>query len=171
MKVRYFLAIAAGGLFLDQLTKLLAFTLFSDPGSGGHGPSLIPGLLHATLRVNYGISWSLLQWVPPWLLVVGNLVIVGLLGYFYSLSAHSRVTLWADASLAAVVGGALGNIVDRIHAGGVLDFIDIYVPSIGFDYPVFNVADVLIVAGVVVYIALSWRMGDERSAAKIEASR
>ena len=157
MKVRHFLAVAAAGLVLDQLTKGLAFGLLEYPPPADHGPAIIPGLLYITLRKNPGISWGLLRGLPPAALVAGNVVIVGLLVYFYAASQHSKKSLRADVAIAAIVGGAAGNIVDRSLWRGVLDFIDVYVPAIGFDYPVFNVADILIVLGVGAYIVLSWR--------------
>jgi len=148
VKVRRFLAAVAAGLLLDQLTKLVASNCFSPPPPGAHGPAVIPGLLYITLRDNPGISFGALRGVPPWVLIAGNIVIVGLLFYYYFVSEHGESTRFDDLALAAIVGGATGNIIDRLWAGVVLDFIDVYVSAIGFDYPVFNVADILIVLGV-----------------------
>ncbi len=160
MRVRQFLIACAAGLAADQVTKLLAFTLVEMAPGAPKGPAIIPGFLYITLRMNTGISWGFLGNVPPELLIAANLLIVGLLVYFYVISDHSERKRWSDLAVAGIVSGAVGNIIDRIHAGAVLDFIDVVIPVVRHDYPVFNVADILIVVGVGIYIWRAIAMGD-----------
>jgi signal peptidase II len=157
MKARFFLLAAAGGLVLDQATKALAFSLIAERPEGLKGPAIIPGFLNLTLKRNPGISWGILGSVPPELLVAGNVVIIALLVYFYLVARKGKPDRRLDLAVAAIIAGAAGNVVDRTIWGHVLDFIDVYIPVVGYDYPVFNVADILIVLGLVAYLALSWK--------------
>jgi len=65
--------------------------------------------------------------------------------------AHS----WDSAGKVLVLGGALGNLYDRVAYEAVRDFIDVHL--FGWDYPVFNVADAALVVGIVILLVRSWR--------------
>jgi len=96
---------------------------------------------------NRGAAWGFLGDAPasvrqPFFIIIGLVAIVVIFLMFRSIEPNRRFLMTA---LAFIVGGALGNIIDRIRYGYVVDFIDWYP---GFRWPTFNIADVVIVAGV-----------------------
>lgn len=97
---------------------------------------------------NRGIAFGLFQGIGP---VVGWLTLLLLLGLFVYLVRLPRQAWLMRLGLAVLIGGAMGNLVDRIFAGVVLDFIETPLRQ-----GVFNVADVLIHVGVVLAILGSW---------------
>lgn len=143
----------AGLFLLDQLSKELAFRLVKEGRC-----VLIPGLLRITPRINPGLMWSVGGRIPNPVFVILTAGVVGLLLY-YHYKAGAAPGRWNRAALALVLGGALGNLLDRFLVGGVRDFIDVVIPLVRYDYPVFNLADAYIVAGVVVYFIVGFKNG------------
>lgn len=118
----------------DQLTKLLVVERFVP----GESLPIIPSLLHLTYVQNRGAAFGLLQ--GQQLLFVGlAILVIGWLGRELMKPATARLVAWAAA---LVLGGAAGNLLDRIRLGYVVDFIDVRV------WPVFNVGDSAITIGV-----------------------
>jgi signal peptidase II len=102
------------------------------------------------LRWNTGISYGLFQWTGPlwqWVLLSFKLIAIVLLLVWLA-RTHSR---FAGVSLGLIVGGAVGNAVDRALHGAVMDFVLFHFagPTWTFQWYVFNVADAAIVAGVI----------------------
>lgn len=134
--------LAAAGLAatLDQATKWLIVTIVMDP------PRVIPvtPFFNLTLGLNRGVSFGMLGWLgeTPWVLIgISSAIVVGLLVWLW------RVRRMVEAiGLGAIVGGALGNILDRMRLGGVVDFLDFHVA--GWHWPAFNMADSAITVGV-----------------------
>ncbi|HEX2389250.1 MAG TPA: signal peptidase II [Solirubrobacterales bacterium] len=129
--------VAIVALALDQLTKALV--------RGGLEPGervdLIAGV--DLVRVgNRGIAFGLLDDAGSLVLVLAAVAFAALLGVF--LAASDRRGLWLPIGLLA--GGAVGNLIDRIHEGAVTDFVDIG------PWPSFNLADVEITLGVVILV-------------------
>ena len=128
-------AVAAAAFALDQGTKILAVAHL-DPGSF---VPLLGGWLRLTLTHNVGSAFGLIgSGAIP--LAASALVCVVVLGYVFRgglVRAPGR-----SMPLGLVVGGALGNLLDRVRTGGVIDFIDLRV------WPVFNIADAAITIGV-----------------------
>src|SRR5262249_18616802 len=140
---KYYLLIAAGVLILDRLTKLLVIQkipLYSSV-------DVIPGVFRLTHLENTGAAFSLFaDSTGPWasrLLVLFSLTAVVVIS----------ILLWKNkdainlntVSLALVLGGALGNLWDRLGRGEVTDFLDVYAGS--HHWPPFNIADSAIVVG------------------------
>jgi signal peptidase II len=99
---------------------------------------------------NYGISFGMLAGhVPAIALILLSLVIIAVLIHWLGQSDSWMVTL----SIGAVIGGAVGNIIDRIRFGAVFDFLDFHLN--GWHWPAFNIADASIFMGVVVLCAHS----------------
>ncbi|MFB3880537.1 MAG: signal peptidase II [Armatimonadota bacterium] len=119
---------------LDQATKAAALAYLA-----GGGVSLLGGPVQLAVSRNRGSAFGLPT--PPWAAIaIGVVVCVIVLGYAIgSASALPRARL---AALGLIVGGALGNLADRLCHGAVIDFIDLKV------WPVFNVADIAITVGV-----------------------
>lgn len=134
---------------LDQITKQLAV----DHVERGHPFELAFGFEISNVR-NSGIAFGLLSGSSDALVLVLTLGALGLLvGYF---AAHARrPELWLPVGL--VVGGALGNLADRVRMGAAVDFLD---PPL---WPAFNLADVAIVIGVALFVLLL--LADDRARA------
>ena len=147
--IALFWGVSAGLGAADVISKYLVFGLVQEPAAGTvHGAGLIPGILFITLRMNRGFAWSTLDFLPHQLTAFINLVIIGIVIYFYFYSKDVRRNRLTFSAVVLVMGGALGNLYDRLLYGGVRDFIDVVIPLIRFDYPVFNLADIFVVAGV-----------------------
>jgi signal peptidase II len=136
--------VAAVVLAADQLTKALVSSSIA-PGDSRH---LLPGvtLVHAQ---NSGVAFSLFTGSEAAVVVVTIVVVGCVLAYF---ATHLRQRLmWLASGM--IVGGALGNLVDRVRAGAVTDFIKLP------DWPAFNVADASITLGVLVLLLILGRGG------------
>ena len=151
----YSVALAAGlGIALDQLTKMLAVQHMKE----NQEIPIIPGFFDLTLRHNTGAAFSLFASKPSVFFFLISLVAIGALFYFIrQLDWDQKQQLIA---LGAILGGALGNLVDRIRMGSVVDFLLLYHKSIS--WPAFNVADSLIVIGVFVFLWYNLRQENEK---------
>lgn len=137
------LIVAIAACAADQVSKLW---LLYGHGLIEHLPVAVLPSVNLTLTWNTGISYGLFPQqgpVGPWALLAFKVVAVLFLWIWLARSS-SRLTALA---LGLIIGGAVGNAVDRLHWPGVMDFLDFYVGT--FHWYVFNLADVAIVAGVV----------------------
>ena len=153
--LRLGLPIALGGFFLDQATKWRVLNHVMNP------PQVIPvtGFFNLVLGFNTGVSFGLFGEAPAWLLMAFILpMVAGLL--VWMTRTDSRLTAIA---LGLVVGGALGNLLDRLRHGAVTDFLDFYVGA--YHWPAFNFADVAIVSGVALLLIESVLAREETKAA------
>ena len=138
---RLFWIAAFIGLLLDQITKhwvVQNFTL-------GEPVTIIPGVLNFTYVLNRGAAWSICsgencRWILPWLSVIVSL---GIAVYGFTMRIEDR---WERAGWGFILAGALGNGIDRVKAGEVVDFIQAF-PITRF--PVFNLADIWINVGII----------------------
>ena len=134
----------AGAFMLDQLTKALAM---ASGEALTRGIEVVPFFNLVLLR-NTGVTFGMFagqalgQW--PFILFTGAVVVA--LSVWLSRTSNARQT----ASLGAIIGGALGNILDRFRFGGVTDFLDFHLA--GYHWPAFNFADTAIVIGVATLI-------------------
>lgn len=150
--------VALIGMAIDQAFKL--WMLFGYDITARGRVELTP-FLDLVMIWNYGISYGLLQQdgsLGRWLLIAATLVITIV---FWIWGARSDRPLQA-LSLALVIGGALGNGIDRIAYGAVADFFHVHVGD--FSWYVFNLADVWIVAGVAGLLYDSFRSGPNDAA-------
>jgi signal peptidase II len=142
-KVSYLL-VSLQILALDQWTKWLVEVHLPHHASS----PLIPGLLNLTHVRNSGVAFGLFASTGGGsgglLTVLGLLALAAVGLYFWLAPSRDRSLLVA---LALVVGGAIGNLIDRISSGAVTDFIDVYVGA--HHWPSFNVADSAISIGIV----------------------
>ncbi|MGC5018090.1 signal peptidase II [Micromonospora sp. DT47] len=156
------LGIALTALLADLLTKHLALLFLDDRGP----VRLLGGAVYLTLTRNSGAAWSIGSghtWVFP-------LITIGVVGWIVWMALRLRSLPWA-VSLGLVLGGALGNLVDRIFrapghfVGHVVDMVSLFDPY-GQVWPVFNLADSCLVSGVLlaVLLELTGRQRDGRRA-------
>lgn len=138
------LGVALIALILDQATKAAVIAAFGPPGLG-NAHAVIPNLVEFRHEQNTGSAFSLFQGRNTFLLLVG-VIVIGLLVYYYRAMPRGKPVL--RIAVGAVVGGAIGNLVDRIRLGHVTDWIHVYSPGV-FNYPTFNVADSCISVGMI----------------------
>lgn len=135
------LGLAALVLVLDQLSKWVIKDIVMIP------PRHIPVFpsFNLTLVYNPGVSFGQMGWLGPWALSALAIAISVALVVWLS-KAETRMLAIA---LGIVIGGAIGNVIDRLRFGAVVDFLDFYVPGTNWPHwPAFNVADSAIVVGV-----------------------
>lgn len=145
-------------LLLDQLSKLWVLAELYP----GERVAVIPDIFYWTLTFNKGAAFSFLAdgggW-QRWLFTVLALVISAVLVVWLKRTPRSD---WRNAlPLALVIGGAIGNLVDRVRLGHVVDFVLVYFGD--WAYPAFNVADSAICVGAVLLILFSlWQPAAEK---------
>jgi len=141
---------------LDQATKSLVRSRFELHQS----LDVIPGLLSLTRVHNYGAAFGLMNstefpFKTTLLSLIATAALIALLLYAKTLPSEQRL---ARSGLGLIAGGAAGNLIDRISAGYVVDFVDLYWD--GWHFWAFNVADAAITTGVVLMI---WDVLDVRT--------
>jgi signal peptidase II len=140
-------------IVLDQLTKWWALTAL-QPAGVPH--PVIPGFLNWTLAFNTGAAFSFLAQSGGWQrwFFVGLAAVISVALVIWLVRTARRE--WRTAlPLAMVIGGAAGNLIDRLHASQVTDFIQVYYRD--WYYPTFNVADSGICVGAVLLILFGLR--------------
>jgi signal peptidase II len=142
--LRIGLPVAALVLGLDQLTKALALaTLAGEP------PIRVTDFFNLVLVWNPGVSFGLLQGLGgrgPWLLAAFGLAVCIVLLVWLRRETRKLT----GTALGLVLGGALGNIVDRARFGAVVDFLDFH--AMGYHWPAFNISDSAIVVGALLLL-------------------
>ncbi len=148
MSNRFAVLVAALVLIADRLSKAAVLAWIDR----GHSIDVIPGFLALTHVRNPGAAFGLLAgassvWRDVFLIAVGVAAVVGL-GWL--LAGLPRERRWQRLAAAGVIGGAIGNLIDRLIYGQVIDFIDAHFR--GWHWPAFNVADSCITVGVVTLV-------------------
>ena len=128
-------------VLLDQLTKVF---FDSQPTNI---PSIdIGGIVELTLVHNFGAAWGSFSGMTIGLIVVTLLLCVGIIVYAFFVSSEASVI--EMTGLALVFAGGIGNLIDRIARGYVVDFIS----PVFIDFPTFNIADIGITCGIILVI-------------------
>jgi len=140
--------VTAAVLAIDQYTKHLAVEYLKD----GRIVDVVSGYFRLLYVENPGAAWGFLSQTAssfrlPFFYIISALAILLIGYYFHKLSSNA----WAMMiSLSLILGGALGNLIDRIKNNFVVDFVDWYYKN--NHWPTFNIADAAITAGVVLMI-------------------
>ncbi len=134
------LAIVAVTIIVDQLTKFLVVKYMTL----GQSISVIDNFLYITSHRNEGAAWGILQGKMIFFYVV-TLVVIGLVILWIRKLDIKKEKLLVIA-LSFILGGALGNFIDRVMYQHVVDFINTYI--FGYDFPIFNIADSALCIGV-----------------------
>ena len=152
-----FLLVCGVTVGADQASKVFILSWFSDR-AWAHA-DLLP-FLRLVAVWNDGVGFGLFGGGALPSVVIGSLS--GILAlWFVWIGLRSR-RLWVGTAAALVVGGAVGNIIDRVRFGAVFDFVDVHVET--WSWPAFNVADSAIVVGVFWYVILEgWEPKPEGS--------
>lgn len=139
------LGIAAIVILLDQLSKITMTKLFT------YGESIpVTGFFNLVLAYNKGAAFSFLAaeggWQRYFFTAIGVVAAIAIIAMLKR-HAGQRMFCWA---LALILGGAIGNVIDRIMYGHVIDFLDVYLK--GWHWPAFNIADSAICIGAVLFV-------------------
>lgn len=126
---------------LDRITKVLALNFLSGSGS----VNVLPGIFHLTLVFNNGTAFGLLKGRNNFFILVSILIVCAILFYIWKYRIKDTALSFAAG---LILGGAAGNLFDRIRFASVIDFLDFRV------WPVFNVADSCVTAGI---LLLAWK--------------
>ncbi|MBD2301124.1 lipoprotein signal peptidase [Nostoc sp. FACHB-87] len=146
LKNRLFWIAAFIAFFLDQLTKYWVVQTFKL----GDTLPLIPGVFHFTYVTNTGAAFSLFSGKVEWLrwLSLGVSLVLIALGLF-----GSMLSRWDQLGYGLILGGAMGNGIDRFVLGYVVDFLDLRL----INFAVFNIADSFISIGIVCLLIASFQ--------------
>lgn len=151
MKNRNILLISFIVLVFDFISKIIVSNLMVV----GDSIKVIDNFIYITYARNTGVAFSLLDNSLLFIIIITFVVIIGLIWYI----CKNKFDKYNSICYGLVIGGAIGNLIDRIIYGYVIDFIDIYI--FGYDYPIFNMADIFIVVGIIGLFILSIReVGD-----------
>lgn len=126
-------------LCIDQISKLLVVNLLTKTDS----ITIIKNFFYLTYINNDGAAFSILVGKRIFLILIAVLVIVMLIRYIKKNNIQNKLEL---VSLALIIGGSLGNLMDRVIRGYVIDFLDFKI--FNYNFPIFNLADTFIVIGV-----------------------
>lgn len=161
-------------IILDQLSKWAITEHILRPETGGEPVGLMDWIMSAPERVgfvsipviphfnltmvwNEGVSFGLMNGMGIWPLIGLALAISA----FFIVWILKSSTWFEAMALATVVGGAVGNVIDRLRFGGVADFLDVY--AYGYHWPSFNVADAAITIGVAMLLYHGLFSKDEKN--------
>lgn len=134
-------------IILDQVAKFGAIKYLM-----GQNPYVIIKD-HFELRYveNYGAAFGILQQKRVFFIIITSLVILFIIFYFYKY--FDKFNTIAKISISIFLGGAIGNFIDRVRLGYVVDFIRVNLFK-SYDFPVFNLADMFIVVGTILIVYL-----------------
>lgn len=135
-------------IIIDQLSKIIVVNNLTNNKS----IEVIKSFFYLTYTNNKGAAFSILTGRRILLILVALIVIGVLIYYVRKNKIEGKVN---KIALSLVIGGSIGNLIDRILRGAVIDFIDIKI--FGYNFPIFNLADTFIVIGVFLLIIEMFR--------------
>lgn len=130
-------------LVLDQITKFI----IASSMKVGDSFEVIPNFLNITSHRNDGAAWGILSGKMSFFFIITIIILVVLI-VFYIKEAKNNLLMQIAISL--LFAGALGNFIDRVLHGEVVDFVDTYI--FGYNFPIFNIADSSLTIGVLLII-------------------
>jgi len=143
MFVYKYYGLAAFVILLDQWTKWL---IVKNMEYGERIAVLDPWFGILSHR-NRGAAWGMLEG-QMWLFSIVTVVVICAILYFYHKEAKGKPIF--QVGLMLLLGGAIGNFIDLLFRGEVVDFVDVLIPIINYDFPIFNVADAALTIAVVI---------------------
>lgn len=136
--------VAATSLIIDRVSKSTVLEFMES--RNGAELKIIPGFFSLISSWNAGIAFGMFQGASSFLLLAPVFVVIAILG-FYLFSAERGALEAVGAGL--IIGGAIGNMIDRAGPGRVFDFLDVYVGT--YHWPTFNAADIFVVVGAFLF--------------------
>ena len=141
------IATACSIIALDRITKII----FSDMLSVGESIPLIRNFFHITLVHNTGIAFGLFKDQGIIFVIIPIIVIIFIVWYLHHHKTQEDVKPIHVFAFSLILGGAIGNLIDRISLGYVVDFFDFRI------WPVFNIADSAITIGITLILLKTYR--------------
>jgi signal peptidase II len=138
-------------LIVDQGSKLLISNIMSI----GDNINIVNNFLYITFVKNYGAAWNIFNNQRIFLIILA----IGFLVYLYRYIIKNKISTYETISYALLFGGVLGNLIDRVIHGYVIDFIGVYIGN--YQFPIFNISDSMIVISVVLFIIDIVRGGEK----------
>jgi signal peptidase II len=133
----YLLAVVV--ILFDQVTKWVVVQTMRL----GQGIPIIENFFYLTSHRNRGAAWGILEG-QMWFFYIITVIVIVFVVYYLQTQGKKQPLL--GTALALILGGAIGNFIDRLFRKEVVDFLDVYIFS--YDYPIFNIADSALVVGV-----------------------
>lgn len=132
-------------IFLDQITKYFAIINLKN------GPSsvIVPDFFKLVYVENYGAAFGILKHKKAFFIVITLIVVLLIALFLFKYQAKLNIFMKIGSGL--LLGGAVGNLIDRIRFGYVVDFVSMRLFN-RYEYPVFNVADMAIVVGTLILL-------------------
>lgn len=130
---------------IDQFTKLLAIKYLMPVGS----VDIINNFFKLTYVENRGAAFGIMQGAKWVFVIIAVIILIFAIRYYIKLCKEKKNRLMR-VSLLLVVSGAIGNVIDRVFRGYVVDLLDFNV--FGYDFPVFNFADICVCVGAAIMI-------------------
>mgnify|MGYP000862953726 FL=1 len=134
-------------IVLDQVSKYAAAKYLK----GGSPHIIIKNFFQLYYVENYGAAFGILQNRKVFFIIITSIVIISITFFLFRCSYSLNKLM--KVSLCMLMGGAIGNLIDRIRLGYVVDFISIRFGK-GYDFPVFNVADMFVVTGTILIMIM-----------------
>ena len=132
-------------LMIDIITKQIVLHAMIEHQS----ISIINNFFSITFAKNTGIAFSFLDGKVPLIIIMTTFVILLILRYIKTTNPNKLESI----CYGLVLGGAVGNLIDRIFYGYVIDFLDFNI--FGYEFPIFNLADTFIVIGIILLLILN----------------
>ncbi|NGY92428.1 lipoprotein signal peptidase [Bacillus megaterium] len=142
----FYYLIALAVILIDQVTKWMIVKEMYY----GQSITVIENFLYITFHRNRGAAWGILQGQMWFFYLITVVVVVGLIIYIQKLKKQDK---WFGIALALMLGGAIGNFIDRVVRKEVVDFVNTYIFT--YDFPIFNVADSALVVGVIIMFIMT----------------
>jgi len=152
----FYYIIAGLVIAIDQLTKWLVVNkmeLYEQI-------PIIKNFFYLTSHRNPGAAWGILQNQMVFFYIVTVVVLGGVIYYLHTYAKGNRIL---SVGLSLILGGAIGNFIDRLFHKEVVDFLDFIIFK--YDYPIFNIADSSLVIGVILVIIVTFKDEKKRGQA------
>ena len=141
-------------ILIDQITKYIVSIQLQN----GREIDIIKNIFSLSYVENRGIAFGMMQG-GRWFFVVFTILILLAYIYYYNKVLKYKKDIFYNISLILIVSGAIGNFIDRVHLGYVIDFL--YFKLINF--PVFNLADIYVVIGAILYVIVNLFLDNEEN--------
>jgi signal peptidase II len=154
MLLYYLIALVV--ILIDQVTKWFVNTTMDL----GESIPIIERVLYITSHRNQGAAFGILQG-QMWFFYIVTIVVIGVLVYY--IQKEAKNSRFLGITLGVILGGAIGNFIDRVVRGEVTDFVDVYIFT--YNFAIFNVADMALVIGVglfIIYTIIDERKSKEK---------
>lgn len=142
-----FIVLLIALIIVDQITK----AYFSSTLKNGQDIIVIEDFFYFTYVINTGAAWSFLSgvsWAQIFFKILTSIALIGFITFYaYAVKKGYK---WLKVSLIFVIGGTIGNFIDRLFINGVIDFIGFYFWDYAF--PIFNLADSFLVVGIIMLL-------------------